>query len=344
MIRALIVEDSATARELLVEILRSGADMEVVGVAANGVEAVDMTKRLKPDVITMDVRMPKMNGFEATRAIMAEAPTPIVIVTGSLDAGEVQVSMHALRLGALTVLPKPVGPADPDFEEERQRLLQTVRAMSRVKVVRRRLERTPERIPRLGASRARPRIVAVAASTGGPAAFARILGDLSREFPLPVLAVQHMAKGFVEGFVAWLNSTSALRVKLAEPGELLLPRTVYMAPDDRHIAVVDRSRLLLSDSAPIGGFRPSGTVLFKSVASVFGNAAVGVILTGMGEDGLTGLRAIHDAGGLVLAQDEATSVIFGMPGAAISAGLSDETLRLEEIASRLDELARPEGS
>lgn len=339
MIRALVVEDSATARELIAEILRSDSNVEVVGEAVNGVQAVEMTKRLRPDVVTMDIRMPTMDGFEATRAIMAEVPTPIVIITGSFDAREVEVSMQALRLGALTVLPKPVGPDAPDFEEQSQRLLQTVKTMSEVKVVRRRLGQTPHTGARHVLSQSvRPRIVAVAASTGGPAALARILADLPADFPLPLLVVQHIAKGFVEGFAAWLNSTSALPVKVAEQGEAIRPRTVYIAPDDRHLAVEDRSTLLISSAPPIEGFRPSGTFLFQSVAKSFGNSAVAVILTGMGQDGLVGLRAIHAAGGLVVAQDETTSVIFGMPGVAVASGVADEMLRLDAIAPRLEEL------
>jgi two-component system chemotaxis response regulator CheB len=341
MIRALVVEDSPTARELLVEILRSDAEVEVVGSAANGVDGVEMTKRLKPDVITMDVRMPIMDGFEATRVIMAEKPTPIVIVTASGDVREVELSMNALRLGALTVLAKPTGPTDPDFDVQSERLRQTVKTMSQVRVVRRLLDRTPLGRPHIHPRRTRGRIVAIAASTGGPAALARILADVSMDFPVPVLVVQHIASGFVPGFVTWLNSMSTLRVKIAEAGEPLLPKTVYIAPDDRHLAVADRSTISLPDSAPISGFRPSGTLLFESVAKAFGNAAVAVVLTGMGQDGVAALPTIRTAGGLVIAQDEESSVVFGMPGAAVSARQVDETLRLDAIAGRLGELVSP---
>jgi two-component system, chemotaxis family, protein-glutamate methylesterase/glutaminase len=343
MIRALVVEDSSTARELLVEILRSDSGVEVVGAALNGVEGVEMTKRLKPDIITMDVRMPVMDGFEATRVIMAETPTPIVIVTASCDVREIETSMNALRLGALTVVAKPTGPMDPDFDVQSERLLRTIKTMSQVRVVRRLLDRTPQSQPRVQPWPARGRIVAIAASTGGPAALARILGDLSMEFPVPVLVVQHIANGFVPGFVAWLNSISTLRVKVAEAGEPLLAKTVYIAPDDRHLAVADRSTISLSDSSPLGGFRPSGTVLFASVAKVFGNAAVAVVLTGMGQDGVAALSSVRAAGGVVIAQDEGSCVVFGMPGAAVSARQVDETLRLDAIASRLGELVAPAG-
>lgn len=342
MFRVLVAEDSATARELLVEILRADPEIEVVGEAKNGLEALEMTKRFRPSVVTMDIRMPRMDGFEATRQIMVEAPTPIVIVSGISDLREVEISMHALRLGALTVLEKPPGPESPDFEEQSQRLVQTVKAMAQVKVVRRWPERVLAQPTPLPSTHVRmhPRVVAIAASTGGPAALARLLCDMPPDFALPVLVVQHMAKGFVDGFAAWLNTAGAsLRVKVAQDGEPLCPRTVYVAPDDRHLGVADESTIAVSDAAPIDGFRPSGTFLFESVAKAFGGAIVAVVLTGMGMDGVAGLRAVRMAGGRIIAQDEATSVVFGMPGAAVSAGLADDTMPLGAIATRLRELA-----
>lgn len=342
MIRVLVAEDSPTSRALLVEILRADPEVEIAGEAANGVEAVEMTKRLRPSVVTMDIRMPKMDGFQATRQIMIETPTPIVIVSGSLDVREVEVSMHALKAGALTLVPKPQGPEAPEFEEQARRFRDTVKAMSQVKVVRRWPERPrPEPLPSPQVNTgARARVIAVGASTGGPAALARVLSELPGDFPVPLLIVQHIARGFMPGFAAWLNSSSALRVKLAQEGEPLLPRTVYLAPDDKHLGVTpDRSAIVVSGAAPIGGFRPSASFLFESVARAFGAAGVSVILTGMGQDGIEGLRAVRAAGGRVLAQDEETSVVFGMPGAAVAAGLADLTLPLGAIALRLRELA-----
>lgn len=342
MFRVLVAEDSATARELLVEILRGDPEIDVVGEAKNGLEAVEMTKRLRPSVVTMDIQMPRMDGFEATRQIMVEAPTPIVIVSGISDVREVEVSMHALRLGALTVLAKPSGPDSSEFEEQSRRLVQAVKAMAQVKVVRRWPEQhllQPVHVPRVQPV-ARPRVVAIAASTGGPAALAHILGDLPPDYALPVLVVQHIAKGFVNGFAAWLNTAGAsLRVTVARDGEPLCPRTVYVAPDDRHLGVADELTIAVSDAAPVDGFRPSGTFLFDSLARTFGNAMVAVVLTGMGADGVAGLRAVRMAGGRVIAQDEKTSVVFGMPGAAIAAGLADVTMPLGAIANRLRELA-----
>ena len=344
MFRVLVAEDSATARELLVEILRADPEIEVVGEAKNGLEAVDMTKRLRPSVVTMDIRMPKMDGFEATRQIMVETPTPIVIVSGISDLHEVETSMHALRLGALAVLGKPPGPDSADFEDQSRRLVQTVKAMAQVKVVRRWPERVLTQAPALPRTHVHvhPRVVAIAASTGGPAALAHLLCDMPPDFALPVLVVQHMAHGFVDGFAAWLNTAGAsLRVKVAQQGELLHPRTVYVAPDNRHLGLADQSTVAVSDAPPIDGFRPSGTFLFESVAKAFGSAVVAVVLTGMGADGVAGLRAVRIAGGRIIAQDEETSVVFGMPGAAVAAGLADDTIPLRAIAARLRDLATP---
>ena len=341
MIRVLVAEDSLTTRRLLVEMLRSDPDVEIAGEASDGVEAVEMTKRLRPAVVTMDIKMPRMDGFEATRRIMLEAPTPIVIVSASVDVREVEVAMHALRAGALTVLPKPDGPGAVNFEAQRRRFVDMVKAMSDVKLVRRRPEpRGAQPLPLPPTvNRAPARLVAVAASTGGPPALARVLAELPADFALPSLVVQHIASGFVEGLARWLNTVGALAVKVAEDGEPLRPRTVYLAADDRHLGVAHPATAVLSDTAPVGGFRPSATVLFEAAAAVAGASAVALVLTGMGRDGLQGLHAIRRAGGRILAQDEATSVVFGMNGAAVTAGLADLTLPLDALAFRLWKLS-----
>jgi two-component system chemotaxis response regulator CheB len=343
MLRVLVAEDSTTARELLREILGSDPEIQIVGEARNGVEVVAMAKQLRPDVITMDIRMPLMDGFEATKQIMVEVPTPIVIVSESYDPREVEVSMHALRAGALTVVAKPLGPSAPDFEEVGRRFLTTVKAMSKVKVVRHWPQRSAsDRVagePRaMGAGQAR--VVALSASTGGPAALCQVLSSLPGDFPLPILVVQHIAHGFVSGFAEWLTTNMALRAKVAEPGESLAARTIYVAPDDRHLGLTNDRTLLVSSAPPIGGFRPSATFLFESVARVFGKSTLAVVLTGMGQDGLEGLHAVRQAGGQIFAQDERTSVVFGMPGVAVAAGLADATLPLESIGRRIFEATR----
>ena len=341
MIRVLIVDDSATARALLAAIFATDPELKVVGEAADGLGAVALTRQLRPDVVTMDIRMPRMDGLEATKEIMIEAPTPIVIVTASRSVHDVDLSMSALRAGALAVLDKPAGPAAPGHAEQASHLISQVKAMAQVKVVRhwRAVKAAARPAPATTSARpGRARVVAVASSTGGPAALECILTRLPGDFPIPVLIVQHITHGFVAGLADWLNKAGPLRVKVAEDGETLKQRTVYVAPDDRHLGVSPLGQAVLGAAAPVGGFRPSGSVLFDAVAKAYGPAAVAVILTGMGEDGVAGLRGVRQSGGHVIAQDEKSSVIFGMPGAAVAAGLADDVLPVEDIAGRLIEL------
>jgi two-component system, chemotaxis family, protein-glutamate methylesterase/glutaminase len=338
-VRVLVVDDSPTTRLLLTSILGSDEEIEVVGQAADGLEAVAMVKRLRPDIVTMDVQMPKLDGFAATKRIMVEAPTPILITT-SVDPRALSVSLEAVRAGALAVQAKPGDPAAPGFEEEASELVRQVKAMSRVKVVRHHAwpasapaDPAPQRSSAASLQDVTAEVIAIAASTGGPAALHRILTTLTADFPVPILVVQHISRGFGPGFASWLDKASPLRVKPAEEGEALQGGTVYLAVDDHHLGVTASRRIHLSAAAPVGGFRPSGTVLFESVAAVFGRRAVAVILTGMGRDGVDGLRAIRRAGGRTIAESESTAVVYGMPAAAVHAGLADLVLPLDDVCA-----------
>jgi two-component system, chemotaxis family, protein-glutamate methylesterase/glutaminase len=347
MIRVLVAEDSPSVRALLVHILSGDPEIQVVGEARDGVEAVALTAELRPDLVTMDIHMPRMDGIEATVEIMNTTPTPIVIVTGSTGKSELQTAMELIRAGALEVLFKPPAPSSPHYSAAARSLVATVKSLAQVKVVRHWRSAIPGAPPKpaqapnyparasTSAGGAGVRVVAVATSTGGPAALQCLLSGLPSNFPVPIMVVQHISSGFTGGLVAWLNSVSPVRVKLAEQGEMTVSGTVYVAPDDRHLGISRRGEVTLSMSPPIGGFRPSGTILFESAGHAFGRLAVAVVLTGMGEDGVSGLKVIRQTGGRIIAQDEKSSVVFGMSGAAIAAGLADFVLPLNAIASRL---------
>ena len=283
----------------------------MAGEARDGLEAAELAARLKPDVILMDGHMPRMDGYEATRRIMEEAPTAIVMVSASTAADEGALSFRALEAGALTIVEKPVGPDHPQHDETARQLLQTVRLMAEVKVVR----RWPSREPRTAASKpplasaGTIEIVAIGASTGGPQVVAEILAALPRDFGAPILVVQHIATGFGEGLAAWLATLTPLRVKLADAREPLRPGTVYIARDGRQLGVTRRREIDLTDDPAADGFRPSASSLFRSVAAVYGPSAAGILLTGMGRDGAAGLASVRSAGGVTIAQSEATCEI-----------------------------------
>ena len=338
-IRVLVVDDSPTARALLSETLASEPGITVVGEARNGEEAIEAARRLQPSLITMDVYMPVMDGLAATREIMIAAPTPIVIVSSAVNRGEVSLSLDATAAGALTVVGKPGEPWSPEFEAWRSEFIWLIKAMAEVKVVRRwnRKSSPPYPVVRSEVPPAvRPaQVAAIVASTGGPAALQRIVSELPRDFALPILLVQHIAHGFVEGLADWLNAATQLRVKIARDRERLQGGTIYIAPNDQHLGVRADQTILLSSAPHVGGFRPAGTFLFESVARVYGPAALAVIMTGMGSDGVVGLRRVRAAGGQCIAQDESSCVVYGMPREAVRAGVVDAILSPPEITEYL---------
>jgi two-component system chemotaxis response regulator CheB len=336
-IRVLVAEDSPTVRRRIVAVIGADPGMTVVGEAANGKEAIERCLELRPDVITLDMMMPVVSGLAATEYIMAFCPTPIVIVSGSTNRGEVFRTYDALAAGALEVIDKP-RPGER-LDEWDRRLAETVRIASRVRVIthpRGRLRRPAEFVsgPSAGAAAQGPRLVAIGASTGGPKAITDVLQRLPASFPLPLLIVTHISQAFAAGFVEWLGGNSPLPVRMAAHDEPIGDSGVAVAPADRHLCI-DGDRLYLSESAPRHSCRPSVDVLFESVARTCGSRAVGVLMTGMGRDGAEGLLAIRRAGGVTVAQDEASSVIFGMPGEAVRLGAAMHVLPPAGIADLL---------
>jgi two-component system chemotaxis response regulator CheB len=345
-IRVLIAEDSPTARALLVELFSTSPDFQVAAAVANGADAIERAVELAPDLVVMDVYMPITDGLAATKAIMREAPTPIMMVSGSASVSDVALGLSATQAGALILVEKPAGPGSPTFDEDCRQLLSMAKAMAGVKVVRRwtATDGGSRRRGKANAARsaaAQPvRMIAIGTSTGGPAALHRTLIDLPSSFPVPIVVVQHMARGFIDGLAKWLGANVALRVIVASASEVLVPGTVYIAPDNAHFGADADGQVALSSTSPIGGFRPSVDFLFDSFARAYGSGLVAVILTGMGQDGLEGLRTVKARNGHVIAQDEASSIVFGMNGKAVEAGLADEILPLDAMGHRLNELAQ----
>jgi two-component system chemotaxis response regulator CheB len=332
-IRVLLADDSELFRELLARVVTAEPGFEVVAVAADGNAAAAQARLLRPDVITMDLNMPDADGFSGIARIMAETPTPILVLTANREEA---VGFRALSLGALDILEKPQSHADLDdygrLLRSRLRLLAGVKVIRHLRGLRERAAAVPRRA-------ARAELVGIGASLGGPRALAALLRGLPPDFRAPIAVVQHIADGFTEGLAAWLTAETRLDVHEARDGEPLAPGRVVLAPTGRHL-LVGEGFVRLSDAPPVDTFRPSVTPLLLSAARAYGPRACGVVLTGMGRDGAEGLKAIRDAGGSTLVQDEATSAVFGMPRAAIELGAADRVLPLDEIPRALAELAR----
>jgi len=348
LIKVLVVEDSPVVREFLVYLLGTDPGIRVVGTANNGEEALEAVKRYRPDVITMDIHMPKMDGLEATRRIMETDPTPIVIVSGSTDPHENTKMFRAMEAGALAVLARPAGIGHPDHETTARELVQTVKLMSEVKVVRRWPQTRREPVSPAAAKvvageaakvPAKIKVIALGASTGGPPVLQTILAMLPRDFPLPILIVQHMASGFITSFAEWLAQSSALPVHVARQGELMLPGHVYVAPDECQMKVEHGGKIVLTQDGPENGLRPSVSYLFRSLAAVYGGGVVAGLLTGMGRDGAEELRLLKEKGAVTFAQDKDSSVVHGMPGEAIKLDAATFILAPEKIAAVLTDLA-----
>jgi two-component system chemotaxis response regulator CheB len=340
-IRVLVVEDSLTVRKYLCEILASDPEFEVVGEASDGRDAIELCQQLRPDVVTMDMVLPVMTGLAATEYIMAHRPTPILVVSASTNRGELFKTYDALAAGAVDVLEKPIG-TEPDAVWERK-FLSTVKLIARIPVIthpRARLGslgRTQLPLPTLPVpGTRRGKVIAIGASTGGPGAIVEVLRALPAPCPVPILLVLHIGEPFGSAFAEWLNHQSTHRVAYARDGEVLSGREgwVLMAPPDQHL-IVRGGRTALSNGEERHSCRPSVDVLFESVARDYGASAIAVLLTGMGRDGAAGLLEIRRAGGATIAQDEATSVVYGMPREAVLLGAAEQVLALADIGPAL---------
>ncbi|HJX01361.1 MAG TPA: chemotaxis response regulator protein-glutamate methylesterase [Terriglobales bacterium] len=361
-IRVLIADDSAFMRKVLHSILLAEPGFEVVGEARDGREAVTQTEALKPDVVTMDINMPHLDGLQATEQIMSTNPRPIVVVSSESREGA-EITLKALELGAIDFVAKPSSGVDLDMSSVRDELVRKLRVAAKVRVVRTAsrtklghevassaprtdptvnpaVKNEPPRASGTNAPSTRSYskfpLIVIAASTGGPATLMKLVPSFPRELPGAVIIIQHMPGTFTAQFSQQLSESCAIRIKEAESGEILAPATVYICPGSHHLRVSPTGRVTLDDGPRILGYRPCADVTLETAAEYAGPMCIGVVLTGMGNDGTRGAQAVKDAGGLVLAQDEATSVIFGMNAEAIRAGVVNEVLPIDAMLAAIE--------
>jgi two-component system chemotaxis response regulator CheB len=327
-IRVLVVDDSTTSRRALAQMLAEDPALKIVGEASDGVAAVRMAISLRPDVITMDVDMPGLDGLAATAAIMTDAPARVLIVCAVGETRQMDLSFRAIAAGALELIAKPAH--GEDLRRWGRRVAESVRLMAEVPVVRRRTS-TPR--PMTTAAGREVDVFGIVASTGGPPALVAVLGAMPRNLRIPLLVAQHMAEGFTPGLVRWFSQTSPIPVELAREGAPCRAGRVYLPPDGHDLELDPRGTLRTPKAN--GVHRPSGNRLLQSLARACGARAGGVVLTGMGDDGAQGLLAIRNAGGPTFAQDEASSVVFGMPQAAVACGATSTLVPLEAVATEI---------
>jgi two-component system chemotaxis response regulator CheB len=340
-ISVVIVDDSLVAREMLAQILGSDPAIEVVGQAKDGKEGTEMVARLRPDLVTMDIHMPNMDGLAAVEHIMAYTPTPILVVSSSVYGAGTGRAFDALKLGALEVMKKPEPRDWEDLERIGRDIIRRVKMLSRVKVIthlsgRKHVGRrpiAPAAAPAPGARRG-PLLVAIGSSTGGPSALMTVLCALPPGFPVPILIAQHIAEGFIPGLVEWLGGGCKIRVVAAEDGAEPLAGTAYLAPTGRNLEF-DGAAMRFVKPSHGQLYIPSADTLFHSVADSLKSRAVGVILTGMGNDGAKGLKDMYDSGAPTIAQDEETSTVWGMPRAAAELGAASAVLPISAVGAEI---------
>lgn len=361
-IRVLLVEDSPVALTILKRILATDPEIQVVGVAHNGIEALELIPQVQPTVICTDLHMPKMSGLELIRRIMSEFPRPVLVISASVQEEDRQNVFQLLQAGALEVFPKPRTGLSSEYEQNKQALINAIKVLAGVSVFTQRLRVVPPVAssngnPPVYSNSTRPtstgssvlsggpvvdirlpRVVAIGASTGGPQALHTILRPLPATFPVPILCVQHISEGFLQGLVTWLNAECALKIAIAQPGELPKPGTVYFAPERHHLQLDSQGRFTYLAAPPVAGHCPSATVLFQAVAAYYRRSAIGILLTGMGRDGADGLLSLAESGSSTIVQDEASCVVFGMPKEAIALGAAQQILPLQDIAALLPKI------
>ena len=335
----LVVDDSAFMRRLIGQIIEASPEFRVIGTARNGLDALRQIHALDPQIVTLDVEMPELDGLQTLGYIMSETPRPVVMLSAATTQGDVDLTLRCLELGAVDFVKKPSGPISLDMSPVTDTLLAALRAATQVNLGSvqalarpRFIQPVPIRATTVGATI----VVAVACSTGGPRALAEVIPNLPADLDAAVVVVQHMPAGFTRSLAARLDSMSQLRVAEAREGEKLIVNRVYLAPGGLHMRITGDANgahhVALDEGPTIWGVRPAADPLFKSIAAQFGRRSVGVVLTGMGRDGADGLTAIRSAGGIGIVQDQATSTIYGMPLAALQRAGADRVAALSDVA------------
>jgi two-component system, chemotaxis family, protein-glutamate methylesterase/glutaminase len=344
-IKVLLVEDSLIALELLQRILRDSAEVEIVGTARNGREALELIPTLNPHVICTDLHMAPIDGLELTKEVMAKFPRPILVISNSVQEDDTRNIFGLLQAGAVDIFPKPMSGDYTEYEQVKQRLLAKIQMLSQVTVKARSLSPTHSLDPSAIAQDPNGlKAIAIGASTGGPQAIHKMLTALPQNFSAPIICAQHIGDGFLAGLINWLKEDAQLNVKIAQIGEIPVPNTVYFAPERAHLEFDAEGKFIYSNFTAATGTCPSIDALFRAVARRYGSGSASILLTGMGNDGIAGTEAVAAAGGLTIAQSEQSCLVFGMAKLAIATGKVNQVLNVEEIAPfLLTKMAVPAG-
>lgn len=344
-IKVLIIEDAMTSPKLVKEMIESDPMLEIIGIARGENEALKMIAENRPDVITLEFSIPTMDEFEITKRILSNYPIPILIINPKCKADDADFSFRALECGALGIVEKPTGVEDLNFSLLAYNMIKTIKLVSEIRPVARRypspLSRHFACLEKIPVKRQKIEAIAIGASIGGPLALKEVLSNIARDCPVPIFIVQHIMDGFLEGFAYWLSAFSKLPIIIPKEEEPILPGHVYIAPDFVDMIIQENQTIHLCGEESVKGIKPSVAKLFESVISVYKNHAIGILLTGMGEDGSKELLYMKKCGAVTIVQDENSSLVFGMPGRAVEYGAAQYILPLEEIAPFLNEYTKP---
>jgi two-component system chemotaxis response regulator CheB len=345
--KVLVVEDSLVAQKLLRRMIMNDTRFELIGVVDDGKQACEFVSRFSPDVISMDLLMPVMDGVEATREIMRENPVPVVIVSSFYQTSEIDMAIRVMEAGAVSILPRPFGPGHPKYEQSSKQYLNTLKSMSEIKVVKRKREEPKKSKPYTSITKSVSseefsnrnfKVLAIGASAGGPEGLSTILSSLPIDFPVPVFVVQHIDGHFADSFATWLNNLSQMPVSIAVNGEKALAGHVYLPPGNHQMIVNKNGTISTQKEDMTKHLCPSVDVLFKSIAQVYGNNSMAVLLSGMGKDGVAELKNLYDLGAYTMVQDENTSMVYGMPGEAVKIGATCKVLPPASIVLEINQL------